>query len=96
MSDEISFQTWICPKCFDDHRMDGPCVEQINKGLFMPHPEDCSYIAEKYRDRVKEIERLKKALEEIAKPQWILLKKDLDKIQEIAKEALKAYEESEK
>lgn len=47
-SDSIQVQCWICPKCHDDHRQDGPCTPRRNVP-FMPAPEDQSYIAQEYR-----------------------------------------------
>ena len=63
MTEEINFQTWICPTCFDDHPMIGPCVPSTKTGLFMPHPQDHSKIADEYRDRVAEIQLLKRKLQ---------------------------------
>jgi len=59
--DEIDFQTWICPTCFDDHPWLGHCTMRDDKGLFMPHPSDHSKIADEYRDRVAEIEKINEA-----------------------------------
>jgi hypothetical protein len=49
MSDDISFQTWICPKCSDDHRQGGQCSPKNDKP-FSPSPDDRSYLAVKYRE----------------------------------------------
>jgi hypothetical protein len=44
----VNFQTWICPKCYDDHRMDGPC-SPMGVDKFSPHPDDSSYLAIEFR-----------------------------------------------
>ena len=31
MSDDISFQTWICPTCFDDHNQNDGCRKKVTK-----------------------------------------------------------------
>lgn len=31
MSDDISFQTWICPACCDDHSPSSGCYREIAK-----------------------------------------------------------------
>jgi tryptophanyl-tRNA synthetase len=69
---KLDFQTWICPKCFDDHRMDGECSPiEVNK-MFMPSENDHSHIANEYRrmsilleTAQKEIEQLNKKIEKI-------------------------------
>lgn len=48
MSDDISFQTWICPQCHYDHAQGGACAG-LDPKEFTAAPEDKSYIAEQYR-----------------------------------------------
>lgn len=57
----IEFQTWICPKCSDDHRMDGPCSPPNTKP-FSPSPDDNSYIAVKFRELESELKHVKREL----------------------------------
>lgn len=73
MSDDISFQTWICPKCYDVHLRNGEC-SPLGADKFSPAPSDHSYIANEFRKLEAEIERLKaenakmrKALEYVEK-----------------------------
>lgn len=58
----MNFQTWICPKCYDDHRRDGPC-SPMGVDKFAPHPCDNSHIAVQYRSLESEVERLSGLLE---------------------------------
>lgn len=58
MSEKLEFQTWICPKCFDDHSIFSDCTP-VEIGVFMPSDADKSFIAEKYREqnaKIKELE----------------------------------------
>lgn len=64
MSDDIDFQTWICPKCFDDHFMNAECTPFEQKE-FMPHESDHSMIAEKYRELRQDAQKLKDALHDV-------------------------------
>lgn len=62
MSDgEINYQCWVCPKCSDDHLMDGPCSPPNTKP-FSPSPDDNSYIAVKFRELESELSRYKEAV----------------------------------
>jgi hypothetical protein len=45
----LEFQTWICPKCYDDHSQNSECSPLENTD-FMPHESDHSHIADKYRE----------------------------------------------
>lgn len=58
----MNFQTWICPKCYDDHRKDGPC-SPMGVDKFAPHPDDNSYIAVEFRKLESEVARLRGLLE---------------------------------
>ena len=59
---KMEAQTWICPKCHDDHQMGKPCTPE--SGMFMPANSDQSYIADQYRKRVSELsEEKEKGLE---------------------------------
>lgn len=58
---ELEFQTWICPKCHDDHFMGKSCIPK-DDSPFMPHESDKSHIAEKYRDLKAKYEKCVSAL----------------------------------
>jgi hypothetical protein len=32
VSDAFSYQCWICPYCYDDHKRDGDCKQEDLKG----------------------------------------------------------------
>lgn len=48
MSDDISFQTWICPSCHGDHPQGNLCTPEDDRP-FTPSQDDRSYIADQYR-----------------------------------------------
>lgn len=86
MSDGISFQTWICPTCHDDHKQGGACTP-VYDAKFSPAKDDRSYIAEKYRELESEVARLRGLVERM-KPyllgqdhddRWLALLADLEK-----------------
>lgn len=62
MTDYINFQTWICPKCYDDHSIFADCTP-VEIGVFMPSETDKSFIAEKYREQNAKIKELEAKLE---------------------------------
>lgn len=55
---KIDFQTWICPKCHDDHFQSAECSPISESKMFMPSEQDHSHIANEYRERVKQIQQL--------------------------------------
>jgi hypothetical protein len=57
-------QCWICPKCHDDHRAEGPCSPKSTQE-FAPRLDDGSYIAEQYRLRIQEHDQLKAEVERL-------------------------------
>ena len=48
LNELIDFQTWICPKCSDDHPRHGECSPKNDKP-FSPSPDDRSHIANEFR-----------------------------------------------
>jgi len=69
MSDDgkLEAQCWICPRCFDDHAMGGPCNPEKIVKRFMPAPDDLSGIANAYRERMSEIADLESQIIALAR-----------------------------
>jgi len=60
-------QCRICPQCHDDHGIEKECSPRFSNELsnFMPPDSDKSFIANAYRERVKERDQLKAELERV-------------------------------
>jgi hypothetical protein len=62
MSDDISFQTWICPKCYDDHSMRAEC-KPLGVDKFSPSLDDNSFIAQEFRKLEAELRDARQLIE---------------------------------